>query len=64
MIQDGQCGIFNPLLLQCLQDIQYQIPMELAFIDREMHVNTEGCPHVSEHKEEIQKIKEWGRYDN
>lgn len=64
MILDGQCGIFNPLLLQCLQDIQNQIPMELAFIDKEMHVNTEGCPHVSEYTEEIQKIKEWDRHDN
>ena len=25
MILDGQCGAFNPLLLQCLKDVQYQV---------------------------------------
>ena len=25
MILDGQCGAFNPLLLQCLKDVQYQM---------------------------------------
>ena len=25
MILDGQCGAFNPLLLECLKDVQYQV---------------------------------------
>ena len=30
MILGGECGAFNPLLLQCLQDIQLELRTELA----------------------------------
>lgn len=30
MILDGQCGTFNPILLQCLKDISYTLENELA----------------------------------
>ncbi len=29
MILDGQCGVFNPLLMDCLRDLAGSIPMEL-----------------------------------
>lgn len=30
MIQDGECGAFNPILLECLLDIQDKIKNEIG----------------------------------
>lgn len=29
MIQNGECGTFNPLLLQCLNEVQNELKAEL-----------------------------------
>ena len=44
MIMDGQCGAFNPLLLECLKDISGNIAHELDMdskgeIDKQMLMN-------------------------
>ena len=33
MILAGECGTFNPLLLECLQDIQGNIQVEMNKVD-------------------------------
>lgn len=59
MIFHGECGQFNPILLQCLQDIQHLIPNEIALVDESMKVD-EGeipCDHLKKHAQERKEKK-------
>ena len=47
MILDGQCGAFNPLLLECLKDIEDIIEVSLD-IDAQMDVNPSLVTKVTE----------------
>lgn len=47
MILDGQCGAFNPLLLECLKDIEDVIETSLD-MDAQMEVNTSLVTKVTE----------------
>lgn len=47
MILDGQCGAFNPLLLECLKDIEDIIEVSLD-IDAQMDVNLSLVTKVTE----------------
>lgn len=47
MILDGQCGAFNPLLLECLKDIEDIIEVSLD-MDAQMDVNPSLVTKVTE----------------
>ena len=55
MILNGECGAFNPLLLECLTDIQGRLKEELQSGFRKKE-NEEFFPNLSEEiKEETKK---------
>ena len=57
MILNGECGAFNPLLLQCLMDIKYKIKWELASCMTEDYARWEDMAEVSEiSTESIKKL--------
>ena len=57
MILNGECGAFNPLLLQCLMDIKDKIKWELASGMTEDYARWEDMAEVSEiSTESIKKL--------
>lgn len=55
MILDGECGIFNPLLLECLKDVAYDIQKELKLNPLNRNVKQEIRNSIAEYfsREEI-----------
>ncbi len=53
MILDGECGVFNPLLLDCLEDIAERLKTDLQ--DRQEEVNEGSVQEELSHYENAQK---------
>lgn len=53
MILDGECGVFNPLLLDCLGDIAERLKTDLQ--DRQEEVNEDSVQEELSHYENAQK---------
>ena len=54
MIQNGECGAFNPLLLECLKEVQSKIREELQVTGAQ----EKGLEFKEKVLNEIQKIEE------
>lgn len=53
MILEGECGVFNPLLLECLQEIADRLKTDLQ--DRQEEVNEGSVREEFSHYENVQK---------
>ena len=58
MILNGECGTFNPLLLECLKDIQGRLKKEMITMAEE-RTETEDNRTVTSEFEGYEKTKEW-----
>ena len=59
MILNGECGTFNPLLLECLKDIQGRLKEEMTTMSEERAETADSGSATSEF-EGYEKTKEQG----
>ena len=57
MIVDGQCGVFNPLLLECLCDISEEMKASLFENENYNAGHDEACQYMSESFEKYLNIE-------
>ncbi len=60
MIVDGECGQFNPLLLECFQDIQDELKKEIS-VDACVHNKERSISHVASQMRSHEELSESSR---
>lgn len=63
MILNGECGQFNPLLLECLQDIQDRIDEEFQNVEKSERRRESGAKGTrSDHGDDGAGLRKRGQY--